>query len=89
MILGAIKKGSDKHQNQTCRRMGSGDSPNPQGKNPDCAFIVEVNPYILQQPQPKSVAPICDNSLCHNWTFEGCRRKVCEWNKRNTFRRVR
>jgi hypothetical protein len=43
----------------------------------------------VQQPQPASVAPICDNSLCHNWTFEGCRRKVCEWDKRNTNRRVR
>jgi len=43
----------------------------------------------VQQPQPESVAPICDNSLCQNWTFQGCKRSVCQWDERNTFRRVR
>ena len=27
----------------------------------------------------ETVTDVCDNSLCKNWSFSGCKRKVCEW----------
>jgi len=50
---------------------------------------IEAGQPDNQQPQPESVAPLCDNSLCPNWTYSGCKRKRCQWDKRNTIRRVR
>jgi len=30
--------------------------------------------------EPAEITPICDNSLCHNWSHSGCKRSNgCEW----------
>jgi hypothetical protein len=38
------------------------------------------NKTEIKNSDTETATTICDNSLCHNWTHQGCKRtKECEW----------